>query len=338
MDANPLARFSWLADAPLFIDALQIERFYDAIVNPTYVEGATSLTVANTGEVSYGSEVGGKGTLSFGGGLLQLFGLGKADAEVSGKVQGGKREGQSDGRQTQWLPIRTPQRQLALLVYHYLTEIPDRVVEFSGGTDIEYLRKADPETPCPRALVVLDLPSAKGATTKNVAPTRLIPMAAETDRVLELCPLLAAKQNDRVWRSFMGGDFSAIGDILARLPNAERQVADGTVTLRFPERLSDDQRRQLEMDRLTAEYNSRDAMLSVEEGCSGHRIRWIDFRLPTTNKGPHNTIHLHFCPNGEFDTGVFAYSLVHRGYLNGLRIVGTLKAGPDINVLAVYEK
>ncbi len=91
MDANPLARFSWLAVAPLFIDAPQVERFYDAIANPTYVEGASTVSVSNTGKMCYGGEVGGKGTLSFAGDLLQLFGLGKADAEVSGKMLRGRR-------------------------------------------------------------------------------------------------------------------------------------------------------------------------------------------------------------------------------------------------------
>ncbi len=33
------------------------------------------------------------------------------------------------------------------------------------------------------------------------------------------------------------------------------------------------------------------------------------------------------------DTGVFAYNFVPRGFNYGLRIVGTLKSGPDVNVL-----
>ncbi len=35
----------WLADAPLFIDADLIERFYDAVVRPESLEGATTLEI-----------------------------------------------------------------------------------------------------------------------------------------------------------------------------------------------------------------------------------------------------------------------------------------------------
>ena len=41
---------------------------------------------------------------------------------------------------------------------------------------------------------------------------------------------------------------------------------------------------------------------------------------------------------GEFDTGVFAYNLIKRGWRRGLRIVGSLKSKPALNVLAIYEK
>lgn len=41
---------------------------------------------------------------------------------------------------------------------------------------------------------------------------------------------------------------------------------------------------------------------------------------------------------GEFDTGVFAYDLVMRGWKNGLRIVGSLRSKPGLNVLAIYTK
>jgi hypothetical protein len=47
---------------------------------------------------------------------------------------------------------------------------------------------------------------------------------------------------------------------------------------------------------------------------------------------------LHVVGRGEFDTGVFAYNFVTRGWKYGLRVVGAIKAGPDINVLAIYEK
>src|SRR5262245_55084419 len=36
-------QFAWLADAPLFIDAQQIDSFYDAVVRPDSREGVTKI-------------------------------------------------------------------------------------------------------------------------------------------------------------------------------------------------------------------------------------------------------------------------------------------------------
>ena len=40
----------------------------------------------------------------------------------------------------------------------------------------------------------------------------------------------------------------------------------------------------------------------------------------------------------DYDTGIFAYNFIRRGEPYGLRIVGSLKSQPALNVLAVYEK
>jgi hypothetical protein len=37
----------WLKDAPLFIDADQVARFYDAVVRPSSEEGARTITVSD---------------------------------------------------------------------------------------------------------------------------------------------------------------------------------------------------------------------------------------------------------------------------------------------------
>ena len=78
-------------------------------------------------------------------------------------------------------------------------------------------------------------------------------------------------------------------------------------------------------------------MVAVEESSTKNgRIRWIDYRLPVTQDG--DTLHLHVCPGAKYDTGVFAYNLIKRGSKHGLRLIGTLKSEPDMNVLAIYEK
>jgi hypothetical protein len=86
--------------------------------------------------------------------------------------------------------------------------------------------------------------------------------------------------------------------------------------------------------------NHFDAGRSVEaiEKASGgnSKIEWIDFRVPLNEKA--DTMHLHLEARGRYFTGAFAYMAVKRSVSHGLRLVGTLKDGPDINVLALYEK
>jgi hypothetical protein len=41
---------------------------------------------------------------------------------------------------------------------------------------------------------------------------------------------------------------------------------------------------------------------------------------------------------GRYDTITFAYNFIRRGYEFGLRLIGTLKTDPDMNVLAIYER
>lgn len=84
-------------------------------------------------------------------------------------------------------------------------------------------------------------------------------------------------------------------------------------------------------------YNATTAMSEIEKSATQHgRIRWIDYRLPLNDEG--DSLHLHVRPSGKYDTGDLAYNFVKRGYKPGIRIVGTLKSEPDMNVLAIYEK
>ena len=54
--------------------------------------------------------------------------------------------------------------------------------------------------------------------------------------------------------------------------------------------------------------------------------------------GTGQELHLHVAARGDYDTGVFAYGIIRRGERFGLRIVGSLKSQPALNVLAIYEK
>jgi hypothetical protein len=88
-----------------------------------------------------------------------------------------------------------------------------------------------------------------------------------------------------------------------------------------------------------------DTVRAVEEieKASGEngKIEWIDFRVPL-NEAPDSpnvkTMHLHLVARRLYYTGELAYMAVRRAMSHGLRVVGTLKDGPDLNVLALYEK
>jgi len=80
-------------------------------------------------------------------------------------------------------------------------------------------------------------------------------------------------------------------------------------------------------------FSSRKSMIVIEEASAEHgRINWIDFRRARDGEG--STLHLHINPAGKFDAGVFGYNFVHCADKHGMRVVGTLKSEPDMNVLA----
>jgi hypothetical protein len=66
------------------------------------------------------------------------------------------------------------------------------------------------------------------------------------------------------------------------------------------------------------------------------KIEWIDFRVPLNSQA--EMMHVHLEARGRYFTGALAYMIVRRSLGHGLRLVGTLKDGPDINVMALYEK
>jgi hypothetical protein len=67
----------------------------------------------------------------------------------------------------------------------------------------------------------------------------------------------------------------------------------------------------------------------------GGRPRWVDYRMTFDTGEP---LNLHVVAHGDYDTGVFAYNMIRRGERYGLRIIGSLKSQPALNVLAIYEK
>ena len=79
------------------------------------------------------------------------------------------------------------------------------------------------------------------------------------------------------------------------------------------------------------------AMKAIERTAKDQRIQWIAYRV-SLNDGDGPYLHLTVSAKGLYETGVLAYNLVKRGAKHGLRIIGTLKSEPDVNVLAIFER
>jgi hypothetical protein len=145
-------QFLWLADAPLFIDNVQIESFYDAILRPDYE--LSSLTLENG--ITRTTTIGGSATV---GAALPWFGK----AELTGSAQ---YEGAHDRSTASALtPVSNSYRHLLSMALHYAglpasDEEPARLVthDASRTPDPEWLSDDYIQAP-PRALMFLDLPS-----------------------------------------------------------------------------------------------------------------------------------------------------------------------------------
>lgn len=296
----------WLADAPLFIDADQIAALYDAIVKPERDQGTITLSTKNL--TVHDKSVEGKVGAEVGAASIIKTWFPFLDAKVTGEAAGSLRDQESKEKDEtiEFHPISTPQRQLVQLAFHYLVNLPARVRVVQGTTDSTWSDAAF-VTATPRALLFLDLPSE----------TVFIPTAAELNQ----------------------------GNVVLFYEELTKAFAkEGELPPQYPEPAPD-----LPLEALLAKrkeywgwyrerFRATKAMQIVEGKISDGkgRIRWIDYRVPIA--ADDTTLHLHICGRERFDTGTFAYNLVKRGHKHGLRIVGTLKSEPDLNVLAIFEK
>ena len=295
---DTVTSLAWLADAPLFIDKDQVASFYDAVVRPEGLQGKTVISLERLQAQSAKIQGSAGGELSVSK-LITTF-LPFLDIKAKAEVGGdiGATDSQKRGETVEFSPIETPQRQLVQLAIHYLANQPERVRVVSNPTQPGWY---DQEfiSALPRALAFVDFPPR----------TKFIPMAAEV-------------ADGKVVTIF---DQLRVGEAGPPAPPES--------TTSTPEH-----------DAAWSEYwawfekvSSKIATETVEKVIAekGERIQWIDYRVPLPHQRP---LHLHICGRGQFDTGTFAYKLIKRGFNHGLRIVGTLKSDPDLNVLAIFEK
>jgi hypothetical protein len=198
-------------------------------------------------------------------------------------------------------PVESSSMRLVQLTLHYLSNQPERIRVITQGTEVP--DGADIGA-SPRMLAFIDVP----------AGTMLLPQAAELDR----------------------GRVVTFFDALT-----ERLRRDGEIRRAhsYPANSATDEGMR-QRDRYWKWYadhwNTDEVVKAVEEVIAdGGRPRWIDYKM-TFATG--DELNLHVDAHGDYDTGVFAYNLIRRGWRYGLRIVGSLKSQPALNVLAVYEK
>lgn len=308
VDQRAISRLKWLLDAPLFVDETLVERQFDALVRPEFE--LQSREIGSTSEEARRRLTGGEAVV---GGKIGIPFLTSGGATIKGKHE--RETGSKNSRSEKFteVPVNSTGRKLEEIAAYYLSEAAERIVfldadglatTFEGATlTIAQLDALAGEAP--RALIFLEVPPN----------TPITPMACEltTGKIR----LLYETYADKVFG-----------------PSKKSPV--------YPsDKESTPETRAKYWRALTEAFQSRAAMEVVE--CAGDpaangessRLAWIDFRLPIGGK---DTLHLHCVPDGRWHTGVFGYNFVRRGYRQGVRIVGTLKAGLDLNVLAIFDR
>ncbi|MEZ3144167.1 hypothetical protein [Halobaculum sp. MBLA0143] len=368
LDEQLREQLEWLIDVPLFVDEHRIGRLYDIVVGSIFrpyrrEPEAGGETEEEREFASGGGSFEGNTDLSLetselvemiAGGLPISGGL-----SLTGMLDGSFERESFDRSSRQFQLVQGPQRQLAQIVLRYLGVVADSDSDGDGGERIQIADSGEfggepivcegfgevsdhlggncTPTP-PRDLLVLELPGVRdsGATTaggsqESDLATTLVPTAAEfaDGAVVSLYRDLRSgrelppryPQRDLTW--------SQLGEYY----NSEEDTYDPGA------RVGDDvlEAREYYWDWFEDSFDPKTVVRTIEEAAGEHgRIEWIDFRLPYTDEG--NTLHLHIQGRGAYNTGTFAYNLVKRGYEHGIRLVGTAKSGPDLDVLAIYER
>ena len=304
------SNIAWLADAPLFIDADHISRFYDAIVSPETETGETVIEITEDKINALKGKLALEASVTVGD-LIGKFTnlLPGLDIKAAGEENIERQTNNTEKNRVTLHPIKTPQRQLVQLSVHYLLNHPSRIYLVNNASEREW-RSPVSVAEVPRQLTFLDLPSQAQAQEKNLPETKLVPTAAE----------------------FEDGKIELLYNTL--------KGRDGSEPPSYPDKGRPDELRNARREYwnwFNTNFSATQAMIAVEQAALEHkRIRWIDYRVPLTDEG--DTLHLHISPAGQYDTGVFAYNFIKRGFKHGLRLVGTLKSEPDMNVLAIYDK
>jgi hypothetical protein len=278
----------WSKDAPLFIDELNVARFYDAVVRPTFTETSREIRVTEDEkkEIRGALKIGAKMQLpSWLSGILAAG----ADASAEGSGQDTNSKGTSGTVSLE--KIDNAPRQLEQITAVYVMRRLDRLLVGSKADAIDWQTRKEADQ-VPRALIFLDLPIG----------TKMIPMAAE----------------------FENGVVVTLFDKFREKSGALPPPYEFDKKLEY-------------WQWFDKHFDISTAMNLVEAAAKENgKIHWIDFRVPLNSEGL--TMHLHIETSGRYYTGIVAHFFMRRALEHGIRLIGTLKDGPDMNVLAIFEK
>jgi hypothetical protein len=174
-------------------------------------------------------------------------------------------------------PVENAARQLVKLSLHYKANHPGRIWYHEAAA--WRLPSSEEILKSPRMIAFIDAPPG----------TQFLPAGAEL--------------NDGRVVPF----FDSLIEALKR--------GDGRPPIAYPEDASSEQGRPQRddyWDWFTDRWNANKVVKVIEDQIgAGGRLRWIDYRIPFPAG---KTLHLHIAGHGEYDTGVFAYNLVKRGW------------------------
>jgi hypothetical protein len=258
----------------------------------------TSITLSNS--ITKETSFGGQTTV---GVALPWFGK----AEVAANVE--KNLSHDQGHDTTLKPISNAYRHLLAIALHYASQrvngrlvIADtngsRAVNALGKSILHEWLESNFVESVPRALIFLDMPPG----------TKLIPSALE----------------------LTNGKIDVVLDTLGK-------ELGGSNFPTYPSSTAPQGEKDSYFKWFTEHYINYAALRIIEAAAQEQKISWIDFNVSLKDGEP-PFMHLHLVGHGDYDTGVFGYYFTLRGFTHGLRIVGTLKSGPDLNVLAVFER
>lgn len=300
---------AWLADAPMFIDANQIAGLYNAVVKPEHETEKITLNVTKSQETALSGNVGVEGEIGVASWLVKLFPFIDAKAKVTGEGGIEHTRGRENSEEIELKPVNTRQRQLVQLALHYVCNQRPRMQIVYDPRKGGHWLSDEFISAVPRGLVFIDFPPL----------TQFIPTAVEIAGA-GVRPIYG-----ELIKSFIGpkdGPAPSYPEPAYDQGKQDEMIAQRKAYWEF----------------FSKNFNSKIAMEAVEKVSSESSalIRWIDYRVPLGADLP--CIHLNLSGQGQYDTGTFAYRLIKRGYKHGLRIVGTMKSEPAINVLAIFEK